>query len=107
MKRGDSVIAAARGTYTGKLRPALVQSDLFNPTHRNVTGCLIFTDFTTPFCFGLPSPPGERTSLKQLSQIMIDKIVSLPREHVSLVMGHIDAETGERVNSTLRRRLTV
>jgi mRNA interferase MazF len=108
MKRGDIVIAAARGPYTGKPRPALVvQSDLFNPTHPSVTVCLISTDFTDASLFRVAVAPGERTGLKQPSQIMIDKIVSLPREHVSSVIGHIDAETGEHVNNALRRWLTV
>lgn len=38
LNRGDIVTVAGSSDFTGKPRPAVVvQSDLFNPTHSNVT----------------------------------------------------------------------
>ena len=76
MKRGAIVVVAARGAYTGKPRPAVVvQSDLFNPTHASVTLCPITSDCVDAPLFRLNLSPGERTGLKKVSQVMIDKIV--------------------------------
>jgi mRNA interferase MazF len=108
VKRGDVVVVAGRGPYTGKPRPALVvQSDLYNPTHASVTVCLISTDFVDASLFRIALAPGERTGLKQPSQAMIDKVASLPREQVSSVIGRVDGETIEHVDAALRRWLSL
>jgi mRNA interferase MazF len=84
VKRGAIVVVAAKGAYTGKPRPALVvQSDLFNPTHQSVTICPITSDCVDAPLFRIPLPPGERTGLRVISQIMVDKIVSVPRSAIT------------------------
>jgi mRNA interferase MazF len=106
MKRGAIVVVAARGAYTGKPRPALVvQSDLFNPTHASVTICPITSDCVDAPLFRLTLPPGSRTGLRAVSQIMIDKIVSVPRAAVSEEIGECDADELEAVDDSLRRWL--
>ena len=108
MKRGDIVVLAARGAYTGKPLPALiVQSDLFNATHASISVCLITTEFVEAPLFRVAVAPGTRTGLKKPSQIMIDKIASVPREQVSSVIGDIDDKTFEHVADALRRWLNV
>jgi mRNA interferase MazF len=78
--RGDVVIVATRGDYTGKPPPALiVQADLFNETHASLTVCPITSDVVdAPLC-RVAMPPGTRTGLRAASQVMVDKIVSVPR----------------------------
>ena len=57
MKRGDIVLAVARGDY-GKPRPAvIVQSDLFNPTHASLLVCLLTTELIDAPLFRLPLAP--------------------------------------------------
>jgi mRNA interferase MazF len=108
MKRGDVVIVAARGAYTGKPRPALiVQSDLFNPTHPSVTICTITTEFVDAPLFRIVLAPGARTGLKRPSQIMVDKAVGVPRDQISSVVGNIDSDTLERAGEALRRWLSL
>ena len=108
MKRGDIVIVAARGLDTGKPRPALiVQSDLFNPVHPSVTVCLISTDFVDASLFRIAVAPGEQTGLQKPSQVMIDKIASLPREAISSEIGHLDPATRDHVDGALRRWFAV
>jgi mRNA interferase MazF len=106
VKRGAIVVVAARGAYTGKPRPALVvQSDLFNPTHASLTLCPITSDCVDAPLFRLTLAPGPRTGLKSVSQVMIDKIVSVPRGAVRGEIGQCDAGELEAVDDGLRRWL--
>lgn len=106
MKRGDIVVVAARGAYTGKPRPALVvQSDLFNPTHQSVTLCPITSDCVDAPLFRISLPPGERTGLRTTSQIMVDKVVSVPRSAIASEIGGCDSQELGAVEDALRRWL--
>lgn len=106
MRRGTVVVVAAKGAYTGKPRPALVvQSDLFNPTHRSVTLCPITSDCVDAPLFRVPLPPGERTGLRTPSQIMVDKIVSVPRSSIAEEIGHCTEQELLAAEDALRRWL--
>ena len=106
MKRGAIVVVAAKGAYTGKPRPALVvQSDLFNPTHQSVTVCPITSDCVDAPLFRVPLPPGKRTGLRTASQIMIDKIVSVPRSAIAEEVGRCDDAELQTAEDALRRWL--
>ncbi len=106
MKRGAVVVVAAKGAHTGKPRPALVvQSDLFNPTHASITICPITSDCVDAPLFRLTLPPGPRTGLKTVSQVMIDKAVSVPRTAISGEIGECNSVELEAVGEGLRRWL--
>lgn len=106
MKRGAVVVVAAKGAYTKKPRPALVvQSDLWNATHSSITICPISSDLVDAPLFRLALPPGERTGLKKASQLMIDKIVTVPRDAVGSEIGRLDASELTAVDDALRRWL--
>ena len=106
MKRGAIVVVAARGAYTGKPRPAVVvQSDLFNPTHSSTTLCPITTDCVDAPLFRMTLPPGARTGLKAVSQVMIDKVISVPRASISAEIGECDGEEMEAIERGLQRWL--
>lgn len=103
MRRGAIVVVAAKGAYTGKPRPALViQSDLFNPTHQSVTICPITSDWVDAPLFRIPLPPGERTGLRTASQIMVDKVVSVPRAAITSEIGECDGVELEAAEAALR-----
>ncbi|MEO6223072.1 MAG: type II toxin-antitoxin system PemK/MazF family toxin [Vicinamibacterales bacterium] len=88
MIRGDIVVVAARGAYTGKPRPALVvQSDVFNDTHASVTICPITSEVIDADLFRIGVAMGTRTGLERPSQIMIDKIVTVPRAAITRTVG--------------------
>ena len=100
------VVVAAKGAYTGKPRPALVvQSDLFNPTHGSVTICPVTSDCVDAPLFRVPLPPGERTGLRAPSQIMVDKIVTVPRAAIDSEVGRCDDAELEAAEKALRRWL--
>lgn len=108
MTRGGIVVAAARGAYTGKPRPAVVvQSDLFNATHASVTICPITSDCVDAPLFRLTLPAGSRTGLKVPSQVMLDKIVSVPRASIRAEIGRCDAGELAALDDGLRRWLGI
>jgi mRNA interferase MazF len=95
-KRGDVVIATAPGAY-GKPRPYLVvQSDRFDE-HASVTVLPFTTDLHTAPLFRITVDPTLSNGLRVISQIAVDKAVTLPREKLTTPVGHLDAETMGRV----------
>ena len=106
MTRGSIVVVAARGAYTGKPRPAvpavIVQADLFNPSHASITVCPITSDCVDAPLFRVTLPPGGRTGLSAVSQVMVDKVVSLPRTAVMREIGRCDAEQIAAIDDALR-----
>jgi mRNA interferase MazF len=101
--RGAIVVVAARGAYTGKPRPALVvQSDLFNATHESITICPITSDCVDAALFRVPLPPGARTGLRAPSQIMVDKVSSVPRAAIGQEMGRCNEGEIQAAEDALR-----
>lgn len=108
MKRGSIVVVGARGAYTSKPRPALiVQSDLFTPTHASVTLCPITSDCVDAPMFRITVPPGDRTGLEVVSQVMTDKVVSVPRSTIVREIGECSADEILAVDDALRVWLTL
>lgn len=108
MTRGDIVIVATRGAYTSKPRPALVvQDNSFNETHASVTLCPITSDCIDAPLFRIALPPGQRTNLQASSQVMVDKIVSVPREAITRSIGQCNTAELLAVDDALRRWLAL
>ncbi len=103
MSRGDVVIVATRGAYTSKPRPALiVQADHYNDVHASITVCPITSDVIDAPLFRIALPPGSRTGLSAPSQVMADKIVSVPREAIGRRIGHLELAELAAVDEALR-----
>ena len=103
MTRGDLVVVATRGAYSGKPRPALVvQTDLYNGTHASVTVCLVTSDVIDAPLFRISIPHGSRTGLPAPSQVMVDKIVSVPRGAIAKRIGRCNEDELERIDDALR-----
>lgn len=108
MKRGDVVTVATRGAYTSKPRPALVvQSDAFNDTHASITICPITSDVVDAPLFRITLPAGRRTGLQAASQVMIDKVVSVPRDAIGRTLGRADDVELEIVGRALLSWLSI
>ncbi len=89
MKRGDIIIVSSSGDY-GKPRPAVVvQSDWLKATDSVLVALFTSTLVDAPL-YRLSLEPSETNGLKAPSQIMVDKIVALPRDKCGKVVGHID-----------------
>jgi len=103
MTRGAVVVVAAKGAYTSKPRPAVVvQADLFTPTHASVTVCPITSDCVDARLFRVHLAPGDRTGLSSASQVMVDKVVSVPRPAIVREIGRCDADEIAAVDEALR-----
>lgn len=91
MRRGDLVTIAMQGTY-GKPRPALViQSDLF-AEHPSVTILPVTSELRSTPLFRISVEPSETNKLRKTSEIMADKVQSVPREKIGGVFGHLAEE---------------
>ena len=101
MKRGDVVIVAAAGDY-GKPRPAVVvQTDAFPETHPSVVICQMTSDVVDAPDFRVTIEPNEMNGLRIRSQVMADKPVTVRRERIGQLIGHMaDADIG-RLNIAL------
>lgn len=99
--RGDLVTVVVPGDY-GKPRPALVvQADLFNETHTSVTVIPVTSTLVDAPLFRLTMEPSPGNGLRSLSQLMIDKVTTIPRARVGQCIGHLEDDVLLRVNRAL------
>ena len=100
MRRGDVVTVAVSGDY-GKPRPALViQSDLFEELP-SVTICLVTSELRAAPIFRITVDPSPENGLRRVSQIQIDKALTVARERIGGTIGRLDDETMLKVNRSL------
>jgi len=100
VRRGDLVTVALSGDY-GKPRPALVvQSDLFS-AHPSVTLLPVTGDLREAPLLRIRVDPSEQNGLRKTSDIMVDKLQTVPRERVGTVIGRVDDATMVAVNRAL------
>lgn len=107
MKRGDVVTVAIQGDY-GKPRPAVVvQSDLFNATHPSITLLPLTSTIVDAPLVRLTIDPGRGNGLTRVSQVMVDKAITLPRDKVGETIGRLDEEVMIRVTRALAMWLSI
>ena len=82
-----------------------MQSDTFSPTHASITVYPITSDCVDAPLFRVPLPPGARTGLAVTSQVMADKVSSVPRDAVNRALGTLDDLRLEQIDDALRRSL--
>jgi mRNA interferase MazF len=100
MRRGDLVVVAAPGDY-GKPRPALVlQSDFFDE-HPSVTLCLVTSTLRDTPMFRITVDPSPENGLQRISQVQVDKVMTLARERVGKVIGRLDDAAMLKVSRSL------
>jgi mRNA interferase MazF len=101
MRRGDIVLVAAPGDY-GKPRPAvIVQSDAFPGNHASVIVCQMTSEIVAAADFRVTVEPTTASGLRERSQIMADKPVTIRRERVGRRVGRLDEGELGRLNVAL------
>lgn len=101
MTRGDVVTVALQGDY-GKPRPALVvQANAFNDTHASITVLPITSELLATPLFRITLDPLPANGLRAVSQVMVDKIISIRRERIGRQIGRVDDDTMVRVGRAL------
>lgn len=97
--RGDFVVVSLQGGY-GKPRPALViQSDLLSGLD-SVMICPVTSEIRDAM-FRVVVEPDAFNGLQVLSQVMVDKVSTLPRAKVGAAFGRLDADKMRAVERAL------
>jgi mRNA interferase MazF len=100
VRRGDLVTIAVSGDY-GKPRPALViQADVFSDLTSVTVLRLTSTLHDAPLIRVTVRPSAEN-NLRVVSQVMIDRAISVPRDKVGKSFGMLDDEAMRAVNHAL------
>lgn len=98
MKRGDIVTVALSGDY-GKPRPAVVvQNDKVSLD--SLILCLITSDVKTSQ-FRVFVEPSKETGLQKISQVMTDKIMTIPKSKIGKPCGFLSAEKMKEIEKSL------
>lgn len=98
-QRGDLVTVSLQGDY-GKPRPALVvQSDLLTDLD-SVVLCPVTSDLRNAV-FRVTVEPNPANGLRTLSQVMVDKLSTLPRTKISEPFGRLDEERMKAIERAL------
>lgn len=101
MTRGEIYTAAARGPYTGKPRPVVIlQDDRFDAT-ASVAVCPFTTNPVEAPLLRLPIDPSEDNGLEQPSQLMVDKVATVPRSSLGERLGKLRDEELVALNRSL------
>lgn len=104
MKRGDLVTISTAGPY-GKPRPALViQANVFEAIP-SVTVLPLTSEIYDEHLIRITLYSEKNRGLKVTSQAMIDKVTTIPKTKVGEVIGWIEKDTLQVINSALRRFL--
>ena len=101
MKRGDLVIVAASGDF-GKPRPAvIVQTDAFPQEHASVIICQMTTALINADDFRILIEPDADNGLRERSQIMAEKPVTIRRDRIGQVIGRLTEDEIRQTNAAL------
>lgn len=99
MQRGDLVTVSLQGDY-GKPRPALIiQSDLLSDLE-SVVLCPVTSDLRDA-AFRITIEPNLTNGLRALSQVMVDKLMTLARTKISEPFGQLENERMRAIDRAL------
>ena len=100
MKRGALVTIALQGDY-GKPWPGLIiQSDLFDE-HPSVTVLPVTCELRDAPLFRIRIAPNAVNGLQKTSDIMVDKVQSVPRGRIGPAFGRVSADQMLEVSRSL------
>jgi mRNA interferase MazF len=98
MKRGDVITVAASGDY-GVPRPAvIVQTDALPAEHHSVIVCQMTSEITEATDFRVTIAPHPGNGLRKISQIMVDKPVTIRRERIGENIGQLTVDDIARLD---------
>ena len=103
LQRGLIVTVAATGVYSGKPRPAVVlQANRWLQGHPSVTLCpLTSTLLNAPFV-RIPVTPNAMNGLKKESQLMADKLFTVPTTSIGELVGVLEPDRLRALDLALR-----
>ena len=103
LQHGLIVTVATTGVYSGKPRPALVvQANRWLQGHPSVTLCPLTSTLLDAPLVRIPVSPNPRNGLKKASQLMADKLFTVPIQSVGAVVGVLEPQALIELDLALR-----
>ena len=103
LQRGLIVTVAATGGYSGKPRPAVVvQANRWLQGHPSVTLCPLTSTLLDAPLVRIPVTPNPRNRLNKASQMMADKLFSVPTTSIGAVVGVLEPDRLNALDLALR-----
>lgn len=101
LRRGDVVIVSAAGDY-GKPRPAVVmQSRAMPDAHASVVLCQLTSLLIDAPDFRITIEPTPTNGLRERSQVMADKPVTLMRSRIGNPIGRLSSDETTRIAAAI------
>jgi mRNA interferase MazF len=101
--RGTVVTVASPGVYSGKPRPAVVvQADRWLQAHPSVTLCPLTSTLVEAQLVRIAVEPSPRNGLRKPSQLMVDKLFTVPMEALGAVVGQLEPHALIELDLALR-----
>jgi mRNA interferase MazF len=101
VKRGEVWTVSGGAPYAGKPRPAvIVQEDLFNATS-SITVCVFTSHASNAPLLRMRVEPTIRNGLQNASELMIDKITTVPKTRLGRKLGQLDDADVTRLDRSL------
>ena len=103
LQRGLIVTVASTGVYSGKPRPAvIIQANRWLQGHPSVTLCPLTSSLVDAPLVRLPVDPNPRNGLLKPSQLMVDKLFTVPIGSIGSVVGALDPNQLSTLDLALR-----
>ena len=100
MKRGDILIVSAPGEY-GKPRPSVVVQQDFREVIESVIVCPLTSDLVPPGPARPTIQPSLENGLREVSQVMTDKIMAVHLKRAGQRIGSMSASDMEIIDGAL------
>jgi mRNA interferase MazF len=78
-----------------------MQADLFNNSHASVTILPLTSTIVDAPLFRITVDPSRQNGLAHVSQIMVDKVLTVPRQKARKPIGHLGNDSMIRVSRAL------
>ena len=103
LQRGLIVTVATSGVYSGRPRPAVVvQANRWLQGHPSVTLCPLTSTLLEAPLVRIPVNPSGSNGLRKPSQLMADKLFTVPIAAVGAVVGIMESGTLAELDLALR-----
>lgn len=103
LRRGTVVTVASPGVYSGKPRPAVVvQADRWLQVHPSITLCPLTSTLAEAPLVRIAVAPSPRNGLRKPSQLMVDKLFSVPIQALGAVVGQLEPQLLVELDLALR-----
>jgi len=99
IQRGDLVTVALPGDYGKPQLALIIQSDLLDELD-SVILCPVTSELRNAV-FRITIEPNPSNGLRTLSQVMVDKLSTMPRTKVSAPFGHLEESRMKAVDKAL------